>query len=64
MTTGAVMKGFMDVALRSSVHLRSSKLPTEIIKSSQALFTAYGGTKHTLPDLPYDYDALARKYKP
>ena len=55
-------KLIVNAALRSSINLRSSKLPSEVIKSSQALFSAYGGAKHTLPDLPYDYGALARKY--
>lgn len=54
-------KLIVDSALRAAVNLRSSTLPKELIKSSQALFSAYGGKKQTLPDLPYDYDALARK---
>lgn len=56
-------KLIVETALRSAVNLRSSKLPSEIVKSSQALFSAYGGTKHTLPSLSYDYGALARKYR-
>jgi hypothetical protein len=55
-------KVIVDAALRSAVNLRSSKLPSEIIKSSAALFSAYGGSKHVLPDLTYDYGALERKY--
>jgi hypothetical protein len=54
-------KLIVDAAIRSAVNLRSSKLPSEIVKSSQALFSAYGGVKHTLPSLEYDYNALARK---
>lgn len=45
-------------SLKSAVYLRSSKLPSELLKSSAALFSAYGGSKATLPDLPYDYNAL------
>lgn len=46
-------------ALRAAVNLRSSKLPTEIAKSSAALLSsAPSGGKHTLPDLAYDYGAL------
>ena len=51
----------IDGAIRAaSVHLRSSKVPPELAKSSAALFSAYGGAKATLPDLPYDYGALER----
>jgi len=52
-------KVIFDKALRSSVNLSSSKLPSEIAKSSAALFSALSGTKFELPDLPYDYDALS-----
>jgi hypothetical protein len=55
-------KFIVDSALRTAVHLRSSTLPSELIKSSQVLFSAIGAKKQTLPDLPYDYDALARKF--
>jgi hypothetical protein len=48
-------------ALRAAAHVGSSKVPSHIAKSSAALFTAYGGAKPTLPDLPYDYGALARE---
>ena len=51
----------VDSALRAAVSLRSSKIPSELAKSSAALFSAYGGTKQTLPDLPYDYGALERE---
>ena len=56
-------KVIVDSALRAAAHLRSSNIPTHIAKSSAALFSAYGGAKHTLPDLPYDYGALERKLK-
>lgn len=49
-------------ALRAAINLRSSKLPTELVKANASLFSAYGGAKHTLPDLTYDYGALARTY--
>jgi Fe-Mn family superoxide dismutase len=51
-------KAIVDSALRAAVHLRSSRIPSELAKSSFALFSAYGGAKPTLPDLPYDYGAL------
>ena len=46
--------------IRAAVHLGSSKIPSKIAKSSAALFTAFNGPTPTLPDLPYDYGALAR----
>lgn len=55
-------KLIFDSALRAAAHLRSSKVPTEVAKSSAALFSAYGGAKQILPDLPYDYGALERKF--
>jgi len=51
-------KLIVDSALRAAAHLRSSRIPTEVAKSSAALFSAYGGAKHSLPDLKYDYGAL------
>eukprot|EP00537_Pseudo-nitzschia_pungens_P005532 CAMPEP_0172366198 /NCGR_PEP_ID=MMETSP1060-20121228/14128_1 /TAXON_ID=37318 /ORGANISM="Pseudo-nitzschia pungens, Strain cf. cingulata" /LENGTH=239 /DNA_ID=CAMNT_0013089943 /DNA_START=25 /DNA_END=744 /DNA_ORIENTATION=+ len=51
-------KIILDKALRSAVNLSSSKLPTEVAKSSSALFSALSGTKFVLPDLAYDYNAL------
>jgi Fe-Mn family superoxide dismutase len=51
-------KFVLDSALRAAVHLPSSKLPTEVAKSSTALFSALSGVKATLPDLAYDYNAL------
>jgi len=55
-----VMSGkvIIDSALRAAVHLRSSKLPSEVAKSSAALLSSLSGSKHTLPDLSYDYNAL------
>jgi hypothetical protein len=50
----------VDSALKAAAHLRSSKIPSDVAKSTAAMFSAYGGAKHTLPDLPYDYGALAR----
>jgi hypothetical protein len=55
-------KIIVDSALRAAVNLRSGKIPSDIAKSSAALFSAYGGAKHTLPDLTYDYGALERTY--
>jgi hypothetical protein len=52
-----------DSAYRAAVNLRSSKLPSEVAKTSAALLSSLSGTKHTLPDLPYDYNALEREYK-
>lgn len=51
-------KFILDKALRSAVNLSSSKLPSEVAKSSSALFSALSGTKFELPDLAYDYNAL------
>ena len=51
-------KIIFDKALRSAVNLSSSKLPSEVAKSSAALFSAMSGTKFVLPDLAYDYNAL------
>ncbi|GAX24421.1 superoxide dismutase, Fe-Mn family [Fistulifera solaris] len=50
-------KLIVDKALRASISLGSSKIPSELAKSSAA-FLSSGSTKATLPDLPYDYDAL------
>ena len=51
---------FIESTIRAAVHVGSSKLPSKVAKSSAALFTAFGGSKPTLPDLAYDYGALAR----
>lgn len=61
MTIVGSNKKILDAALRAAVNVRSSTLPSEIAKSSAALFSAYGGAQHSLPDLAYDYDALQRK---
>lgn len=44
----------------AATNLRSSNVPSSIAKSSAALFSAYGGKQASLPDLPYDYNALER----
>jgi hypothetical protein len=51
----------IDSALRAAVNLQSSKLPTELAKSSAALLSSLSANKIALPDLPYDYNALERK---
>uniref|UniRef100_A0A7S1CWY5 Superoxide dismutase n=1 Tax=Cyclophora tenuis TaxID=216820 RepID=A0A7S1CWY5_CYCTE len=49
----------LNSAIRAAVHVNSAKLPTELAKSSAAyLSSAPSGGTHTLPDLPYDYNAL------
>jgi hypothetical protein len=55
-------KVIVESALRAAVNLSSSKVPTELLKSGAALFSAYGGKVQSLPDLPYDYGALAREF--
>lgn len=60
-TSKVLGKKTLDAALRSAVNLRSSTLPSDVLRSSTALFSAYGGASHTLPDLAYDYNALERK---
>jgi len=52
----------LDSAVKAAANLRSSKVPSQLAKSSAVLFSAYGGKKQTLPDLPYDYNALERKF--
>jgi Fe-Mn family superoxide dismutase len=48
-------------ALRAAANLNSSKIPSELAKSSAAfLSSAPSGGKVFLPDLPYDYGALER----
>lgn len=51
-------KLILDSALRAAVNVGSSKLPTEVAKRSAALLSSLSGTKNTLPDLSYDYNAL------
>ena len=56
-------KLLLSPALRAAAHVSSSKLPKELIKSSAAfLSSAPSGGKHTLPDLPYDYNALEGEF--
>ena len=55
-------KIIIDSALRAAVNLQSSKIPSEIAKTSAALLSSVSGSPHTLPDLPYDYNALERKF--
>ena len=55
-------KIIVDSAFKAAVNLRSSNLPTEVAKSSAALLSSLAGKKATLPDLPYDYNALERTY--
>lgn len=57
------MSKLITSALRTAVNLQPSKLPKEISKTSQAwLAAASSSGTHTLPDLPYDYNALEREY--
>ena len=53
-----VSKVLSDAALKAAVNLSSNKVPSSLLKSSTALFSAYGGQKQELPDLSYDYGAL------
>ena len=59
-TSSYTMSGkiIIDSALRTAVNLQSSKLPSEVAKTSAALLSSLSGTKHALPDLAYDYNAL------
>ena len=55
-------KSLINPALRAVAHLRSSALPKNVTKSAAAFLSAApSGGAHTLPDLPYNYDALERK---
>ena len=46
-------------ALRAAANLRSSTLPKDVSKAAAAYLSAAPvGGAHTLPDLPYDYNAL------
>ena len=62
MTTSAAAKNILSPAIRAaSIHVRSSALPPSLSKSTAAQLSSIpgpGGTA-TLPDLPYDYAALA-----
>jgi len=51
-------KTILDKAVRSAVHLSSSKLPKEVAKPASALFSNLSDTSFVLPDLAYGYDAL------
>lgn len=53
-----VSKVITEAALKAAVNLQSNKVPSQLIKSSTALFSAYGGKVQALPDLAYDYGAL------
>ena len=45
--------------LRAAANLRSSSMPKEVAKKAAAMLSsAPSGGKHTLPDLPYDYNAI------
>ena len=56
MTTSKLL---LNSALRAATHVNSAQIPKTLIKSSAAfLSSAPSGGKHTLPDLPYDYNAL------
>ncbi|CAB9523618.1 Superoxide dismutase [Mn], mitochondrial (Fragment) (Partial), partial [Seminavis robusta] len=54
-------KLIVDKALRAATHLGSAKLPSELLAKTGAtawLSSAAAGGVATLPDLPYDYNAL------
>lgn len=52
-------KLILDSAIRSAVNLQSSKIPSSVARSSAAwLSSVSAGGAATLPDLPYDYNAL------
>lgn len=55
-STSKILTSLQRVA--ASTNLRSSSLPTTTLKSATALLSTTGSTEHTLPDLPYDYNAL------
>jgi hypothetical protein len=62
-TIGSKLAGGGTLLRAAAVNLNSSKIPTELAKSSAAFLSAApSGGKHTLPDLSYDYGALARTY--
>jgi len=53
-------KVILDKALRAALNVNSAKLPQELLKSSSAYLSAAAAAgKQSLPDLPYDYSALA-----
>ncbi|GKY93256.1 superoxide dismutase, mitochondrial [Mayamaea pseudoterrestris] len=53
-----ITKVLSQTALKAAVNLQSAKVPTQLVKSSAALFSAYGGKQQELPSLTYDYGAL------
>lgn len=56
-------KLIIDSALRAATHVRSATLPKEVSKMATAMLSsAPSGGKHTLPDLPYDYNAIEREF--
>jgi Fe-Mn family superoxide dismutase len=56
MTTSKLI---IDSALRAAANVRSSSMPKDVTKKAVAMLSsAPAGGKHTLPDLPYDYNAL------
>ena len=56
MTTGTLI---INSALRAAANVRSSSMPKDVTKKAVAMLSsAPSGGKHTLPDLPYDYNAL------
>lgn len=58
MSAGSITK-FITPSLKAAINGRSSKISTELLKSSTALLSsAPEGGKHTLPSLSYDYGAL------
>jgi len=57
-TTTKLITQSIGKSLRAAVNVRSATIPKHLSQSTAALFSAYGGAKPTLPDLPYDYNAL------
>jgi len=52
-------KLIINSALRAAVNVRSSSMPKDVTKKAIAMLSsAPSGGKHTLPDLPYEYNAL------
>ena len=55
-------KKILDPLIRISTHVRSSTLSHELKTSACALLSSTPTSgKHTLPNLPYDYNALERE---
>ena len=53
-----ITKVISEATLKAAANLSSNKVPSQLLKSSTALFSAYGGKVQALPDLAYDYGAL------